>query len=176
MTLKEKWAKIFNTTETDWEYWRKEHGCSEKLIIAGPIMRKRYWEKRIKPHLGRNIIYKGMISQKEMVKLYQKAKGFLMPTLLEESFGLVVAEAMSCGTPAIGFDNGAIKEVIDHGKTGFVVKNERGMIKAVKNLDKIKREDCRKWVVDNFSLQAMIDGYEKVYLKILKKHGQSKKP
>ena len=146
-----------------------------KLKIAGPIMHKKYWEKKIKPHLSRNITYQGMINQKEMVILYQKAKAFLMPTLLEESFGLVVAEAMSCGTPAIGFDNGAVREVINHGKTGFVVNNEREMIKAVKKIDKIKREECRKWVTDNFSLQAMIDGYEKVYLKILKKHEHSKK-
>ena len=141
---------------------------NQTLKIASPVNDHKYWEKEIKPHLGRKIIYKGMLSQKTMVAFYQKAKAFLMPTLLEESFGLVLTEAMSCGTPVIGFNRGAVPEIIAQGKTGFVVHNERGMIQAVKKIDSIKREDCRQRVIENFSLQKMIDGYEKIYLKYAK--------
>lgn len=142
-----------------------------KLKIAGPIPpeSETYWQQKIKPQLSSQITYQGMLTSKKMVSFYQNAEALLMPISLPESFGLVMAEAMACGTPVIAFPKGAIPEVIKHKKTGFVVKNQAEMIKAVKNIDKIKREDCRKWVEDNFSLQTMIDNYEKVYYKIINK-------
>lgn len=143
------------------------------LKIAGPVWgQEEYWKTKIKPHLSKNIAYQGMINQKQLVSLYQKAKALLMPTLLEESFGLVMAESMACGTPAIGFNRGAVPEVIKHNKTGFVVNNEKEMIEAVGKIDKIKREDCRQRVEKKFSLQVMVDGYEKIYQKILRKYGK----
>jgi len=144
----------------------------EKLKIAGPIPSSDsldYWNKKIKPYLSRKITYEGMLTPNQMISFYQKAKALLLPTLLEESFGLVMTEAMACGTPVIAFKRGSIPEVVKHNKTGYVVKNQKEMIEAIKKIDKIKREDCREWVEKNFSLEKMIDNYEKTYLKILKK-------
>jgi len=144
---------------------------NKRLKIVGPLPPDRiaYWNKNIKPYLSPKITYHGMMTQKKLLNMYQEAEALLMPITSSESFGLVMAEAMSCGTPVIGFDKGSVREVIEHGKTGFVVKNERGMIKAIKNIDTIKRQDCRDWVEENFSLETMIDNYEKLYFKILKK-------
>jgi len=144
----------------------------QKLKIAGPIPSSDsldYWNKKIKPYLSRKITYEGMLNSGQMVSFYQGAKALLLPTLLEESFGLVMTEAMACGTPVIAFKIGSIPEVVKHNKTGYVVKNQKGMIESIKKIDRIKREDCRKWVEKNFSLDRMINNYEKTYLKILKK-------
>ncbi len=95
----------------------------------------------------------------------------LYPHQWEEPFGLVFIEAMACGTPIIAFDRGSAKEIIKHGKTGFIVKNIEEMAKAIKKIDKIKREDCRKLVKENFTVETMTQAYEKVYYKILSQKG-----
>ena len=107
----------------------------------------------------------------EVVKLMQKAKAFLMTVNWYEPFGLVIAEAQSCGTPVIGFDRGAVSELIVNGKTGFVVKPKQeiaGLKMALKNIDKIKPMDCRKHVEKNFSLEKMVQNYEQTYKEIKK--------
>ena len=101
----------------------------------------------------------------------QKAKVFLMTINWYEPFGLVMAEAMSCGTPVIGFNRGAVPELIVDGKTGFVVSPQEGidgLKTALSKLETIKPIDCRNHVVTNFSTQTMIDNYEKTYLEIIK--------
>ncbi len=141
-----------------------------KLKIAGsiPAGSEDYWNKFIKPHLSTKITYEGLLKPKQMSRFYSKAKALLMPINREESFGLVMAEAMACGTPVVAFNKGSVPEVVKHKKTGFVVKTEKEMIEAVKKIDTIKRIDCRKHVEDNFSLQSMIDNYEKLYQEIIK--------
>jgi len=78
-------------------------------------------------------------------------------------------EAMSCGTPVVAFGNGAIPEVVVDGMTGFVIdgNSEEKMIEAVKNIDKIKREDCRKHVLENFTVEKMVADYETALLKTI---------
>ena len=143
---------------------------NKRLRIAGPINaeHQNYWDKEIKPYLSSKITYEGTIPLNKIQSFYQGAEALLMPILWAESFGLVMTEAMACGTPVIAFNKGSVPEVIKNKKTGFIVKNEKQMIKAVKNIDKIKRQDCRRWVVDNFSIEKMVDNYEKLYLKLSK--------
>lgn len=143
--------------------------AGEKLIIAGAPNEGSYWEKKIKPYLGKKIKYVGNLPYKETHKLYGQAKVALLPIQWEEPFGLTFIEAMTCGTPVITFDRGSAKEVIKHGKTGFVVKNINEMVKAIKKADQIDRRECRKWVEKKFTIKKMVEGYEKAFLKILKK-------
>ncbi|MEK7160794.1 MAG: glycosyltransferase, partial [Patescibacteria group bacterium] len=97
------------------------------------------------------------------------AKAILVPIQWEEPFGLVMTEAMACGTPVIAFDRGSVSEVVVEGQTGFIIKdnNLEAMAGAVKKIDEINRADCRRHVEENFSLQQMIDRYEEVFLKIV---------
>ncbi|MBU4338850.1 glycosyltransferase family 4 protein [Patescibacteria group bacterium] len=148
------------------------------LKIAGEILDARYWEEKLKPFIGGKISYEGMISPFELPKLYRKAKAFIFPIQWEEPFGLVMIEAMACGAPVVAFDRGSVKEVVKDGVTGFVIPplnkkgepNIEGMAEAVKKIDKIDRAACRKHVKDNFTLEKMVEKYEKVYEKIVKKN------
>ena len=144
------------------------------LKIAGGPAESSFFETKIKPYLGKKIQYLGMVNYLKMANLYRNAKAVLYPLRWEEPFGLVITEAQACGTPVIAFNKGSIPEIIKNGKTGFIIPfydkgkniNIRGFIEAIKKIDTIKRINCRKWVEQNFSLEKMIDGYEKVFLKL----------
>jgi len=143
-----------------------------KLLLAGNVEDPKFFDRDIKPHLSKKVRWIGPISseqplaKKEVAELMQKAKVFLMTVNWYEPFGLVMAESMSCGTPVIGFDRGAVSELVVHGKTGFVVKPKngiRGLKKALENIDRINPKDCRLHVKENFSLEKMVSNYEKAY-------------
>ncbi len=143
--------------------------AKEKLIIAGKINDKRYFKEKIKHRLKGNIRYVGEVPFAKIKQLYASSKALLFPINWEEPFGLVMIESMACGSPVIAFDKGSVREVIKPGKTGFIVKNVREMAQAMKNIDQIKREDCREWARKNFSVERMIDEYEKVHFKAVKR-------
>ena len=139
-----------------------------KLILAGKVNDQKYFES-LQPDIdGEKIRWIGEIGMEEKVKLYQEALTFLFPILWEEPFGLVMIEAMSCGTPVVAFNNGAISEVVVDGKCGFVIENdsEEEMAKAIAKIDAIKRENCRKHVEENFTLKKMVEGYEEAIMNL----------
>lgn len=134
-----------------------------KLVLAGRVRDADYFDE-LKKHIdGEQIVWKEALEIKEKIKLYQQAKAFLFPILWEEPFGLVMIEAMSCGTPVIAFGNGAVPEVVIDGKTGFIVNNEDEMVESVGKINGIDRKVCRKHVEENFTIERMVDGYEKLY-------------
>ena len=139
----------------------------ERLIIAGTPNEGEYWEKEIKPHLSKDIQYVGNIPYEETYKYYGQAKVTLCPIQWEEPFGLTFIESMACGTPVIAFNRGSAKEVIKDGKTGFVVKNISEMVKAIRKIDQINRRGCRAWVEKNFTMERMVNDYEKIFYKIV---------
>lgn len=148
----------------------------QKLLISGSVEDQEFYDKEIKPNLGENIRWYGPISpeqkleRSEVIKIMQRAKVFLMTINWSEPFGLVMAEAMSCGTPVIGFNRGAVSEVIKDGVTGFVVdpnKGTEGLAEALGKIDSIKPSDCRAHILDNFSLENMVNNYEAVYKEVL---------
>ncbi|PIR71661.1 MAG: hypothetical protein CO145_01705 [Candidatus Nealsonbacteria bacterium CG_4_9_14_3_um_filter_37_13] len=141
----------------------------ERLIIAGTPSEGDYWEKEIKPHLNKNIQYVGNIPYEETYKYYGQAKVTLCPIQWEEPFGLTFIESMATGTPVIAFDRGSAREIIKDGETGFVVKNVEEMIKAIKKIGEIKREGCRRWVEEKFTIERMVNDYEKVFYQIIRK-------
>ena len=96
------------------------------------------------------------MSFSEKVKLYQEAKAFLFPVSWEEPFGLTMVEAMATGTPVIGFNRGAVSEIIEDEKTGFVVENVDQMVNRLKQIDQIDRSRCRQRVEENFPLKEWL--------------------
>jgi len=93
----------------------------------------------------------------------------LFPVKRPEPFGLVVIEAMACGVPVIAFKGGSMPELIEDGKTGFLVNNVEEACQALKKINRISREYCREYVAKNFNLKRMVNRYEKLYKKILTK-------
>lgn len=147
--------------------------CDAKLVLAGRIdpTQEEYFAKTIKPHLNRNITYVGELTGTELPAFYASAKALIYPIEWEEPFGLVVAEAMACGTPVIAYRRGAMEELIEHGKTGFVVESEiEKLIDAMKNIDGIDRMYTRAHAEKNFSKERMTDTYEKLYYELVDMH------
>lgn len=144
----------------------KETGM--KLVLAGKIRDKDYFEELKKEIDGIQIRWVGEMGFEEKLKLYQNAKVFIFPILWEEPFGLVMIEAMACGVPVVAYNNGAIPEVVVSGVNGFVVESgsEKDMVSAVNNIGIISRVDCRKYVEEHFTVEKMVRDYEKALLSI----------
>jgi len=149
---------------------------NSKLLLSGNVEDMAFYKKDVEPHLNDKIKWIGPVSselslsKQQVVELMQKARCFLMTVNWQEPFGLVMAESMSCGTPVIGFDNGAIPEIISNGRTGFIVPYKdglEGLKNALKNIDSINPVDCRKHVEETFSTEAMVSRYEKVYQRVV---------
>lgn len=141
----------------------------EKLVIIGQIGAEWqiFWDKEIKPHLNEKITYAGFVDRALLYTYYQKAKAFLMPIQWEEPFGLVMTEAMSCGTPVVAFGRGSVPEVVVNGQTGFIVDTVEEMVAAVGKINEIDRATCRRHVEQNFSMEKMVNDYETAYYSIL---------
>ncbi len=152
-----------------WESIQIAKKAGMKLIISGLIQDQIYFDQRIKPYINnKDVIYTGNVGPKERDKLLGKAYALLHPINFEEPFGLSVVESMYCGTPVIAYNCGSMPELIDHSKTGFLVKNIKEAVDALKNIKKIDRKHCHLWTKDKFTVEKMIEGYLKVYEKILK--------
>jgi len=155
-------------------------GAKVKLLIIGPesSLTKSYWKKEIAPYLNNKIRYIGFVKRERLYKYYQNAKAVLVPIKWEEPFGLVMTEAMACGCPVIAFRRGSVPEIVEHKKTGFIVKpfeknkrpNIKGLVEAMKKIEQIKRINCRKRVEKKFSTDSMAKAYEKLFLKIARKY------
>jgi glycosyltransferase involved in cell wall biosynthesis len=146
-----------------------------KLIIAGrSYATEGYWHKHLEPHIdGVNVRYVGEANLERKIELFRNAKCLLFPTQYDEVFGLVMIEAMSCGTPVIGWNKGSVPEVVQHGETGFVVNSVEEMTSAIKDIDNISRKACRERVEKLFSVEKMVQGYLKVYDRIIKENKNS---
>jgi glycosyltransferase involved in cell wall biosynthesis len=141
-----------------------------KIVIAGVAMPEehRYFKEILEPMLdGRQAVFVGEADARLKRALYAGARALLLPLQWEEPFGLVMIEAMACGTPPIVFRRGAAKEIIVDGETGFLVEDLDEMVAAVHRLDSIDPWRCRARVEERFSPTALADGYLAIYEKIL---------
>ncbi len=144
-------------------------GSRLKIIGAVYGNQREYFETQVKPHLNDKIEYLGFLERDKVVEYYRHAKALLFPILWEEPFGLTMIEAMSCGTPVIGFNRGSVPEVIEDGVTGFIVNRVKGMVEAVGKIDKIDRRACRSHVEKHFSNEVMAKNYGHMYKRAYSK-------
>ncbi len=143
-----------------------------KLIIAAKVDKadKNYFEEVIKPLLKSPWVeFIGEIGEKEKNEFLGNAYALVFPIDWPEPFGLVMIEALACGTPVVAWNNGSVPEIIDHGKTGFIVNSIEEAVKALDKVPSLSRIDCRKAFEKNFTSKKMAENYLKVYKTLVKK-------
>lgn len=143
---------------------RVAKATGNKLIIAGNIStlpeEKAYFENEIAPHIdNEQIQYIGAVNDTQKNEWLGKAKALLFPIEWNEPFGIVMIEAMACGTPVIAFNRGSVNEVVDEGITGFKIKTELEMIAAINKLGSISRAGCRQRSMDRFDAGIIAKHY-----------------
>jgi glycosyltransferase involved in cell wall biosynthesis len=137
------------------------------LLIAGIIQDKEYFEKQVKPYLDdREIRYIGPVDVAGKNELFSRARALLHLNTIPERFGLVLAEANAAGVPVIAMDLGSCREVIEDGKTGFLVNGVNEAVEVLKRVRTIDRAACRRRVEQCFSINTMVEAYERVYCGI----------
>jgi glycosyltransferase involved in cell wall biosynthesis len=142
------------------------------LVIAGnlPDEHRSYFEQKVAPHLDdRLITYVGPVDDKQKSALLGRARAFLMPILWEEPFGIVMAEALACGTPVLGLRRGSVPEIVQEGVCGFVRDDVEGLVKAVHRVDALDRAACRRRAETAFSDRSVVEGYMAIYRKLISK-------
>ncbi|MBZ5684384.1 MAG: glycosyltransferase family 4 protein [Acidobacteriia bacterium] len=144
-----------------------------RLIIAGNIPEaeqyRRYFKEQIQPHVdGRAVEYVGAVDDAAKNQLLGISAALLMPLLWDEPFGIVMAEALACGTPVIGLRRGSLPEIVQHGVNGFVCGSVEEMVTAIDRLPDIDRRDCRRIVEEKFSDRVIVEAYEQLYREVVK--------
>ena len=140
------------------------------LVLAGPVQpgQEEFFATEVEPHIdGSAVRYVGEAGASAKRDLYQAARAVLMPIRWEEPFGLVMAEAMACGTPVIAFPEGAAPEVVVDGESGFLVRDEHEMASALSRVDEISPARCREVVERRFDVSAVAARYERVYARAM---------
>jgi glycosyltransferase involved in cell wall biosynthesis len=135
------------------------------LVLAGPVQpgQEAYFAEQVEPALGDGVEYVGEADAERKRELYGRARALLMPIRWPEPFGLVMVEALACGTPVIAFPEGSAPEVVEDGVTGFVVEDEHAMAAAVGRLGEIDPATCREQCHQRFGVPAVVRAYEEVY-------------
>ena len=143
--------------------------AGSKLILAGnvPTEHRAWFGAHVVPHVdGDRVRHIGPVDDAQKSELLRQSSALLMPILWEEPFGIVMAEAMACGTPVIGFRRGSVPEVVQHGVTGFVVDTVEEMAHAVGRLAEVSRAACRARVEDLYSDTALTESYLRIYAEL----------
>ena len=144
--------------------------CGVPLKVAAKIDRadRDYYDEQIKPLMGsRHVDFIGEINDEQKSEFFSGAIALLVPIDWPEPFGLVMIEAMACGTPVIAFNRGSVSEIVEDGVTGFVVEDEAGAVGAVDRLAQLSRAQIRKRFEERFTARRMATDYLAVYRTLM---------
>jgi glycosyltransferase involved in cell wall biosynthesis len=137
-----------------------------RLILAAA--EDDYYREKVAPHVdGRHVVYHGEADHGAKVQLFGGARALLYPIQAAEPFGLVLAEAMACGTPVAALDRGAVGEVVDQGVTGIIFENLEQMANELPRVFDLDRRRVRARAVARFGAGRMVDEYVAVYRRLV---------
>ena len=140
-----------------------------RLILAAA--EDEYYREKVAPHVdGRHIVYYGEADFAAKVRLYGGARALLYPIQAREPFGLVLAEAMACGTPVAALDRGAVREVVDDGVTGIVFTDLEQLVNDLTRVFDLDRRRVHERAVARFGVARMVDEYAAVYARMVEAH------
>lgn len=141
------------------------------LLIAGHVYpfaaHVEYFDREIAPHLGAGVRFLGAIQRARKQRLLRGARCVLVPSLVAETSSLVAMEALACGTPVVAMRSGALPDIVEHGRTGFIVDDAREMAEAIAAADSIAPQACREAARRRFALSRMIAEYLSLYRELI---------
>lgn len=144
------------------------------VLLGGQLFpyesHQRYFREQVAPRLDRQRRFIGPVPFRRKRRLLAGARCLLLPTLAPETSSLVAMEALACGTPVIAFPNGAVPEIVEHGVTGFLVRNASEMSEAIDACDAIDPDRCRAVARERFGLESMVGRYFDVYRRLINQH------
>ncbi len=147
---------------------RAARATGQRLDLYGLVQDEGYHAGEVEPFVdGSTIAFHGVVGGQDRLRALGAARGMLHLIGFDEPFGLSVIEAMACGTPVIAYRRGSMPELIDHGRTGFLVDSFDEAVAAIPRLGEIDRAECRKAVEQRFSVERMADDYLALYRRIL---------
>jgi glycosyltransferase involved in cell wall biosynthesis len=128
---------------------------------------EQYFREQIEPHInGGRLRYVGEVAGATKQQLYANAQALLMPVRWSEPFGMVMVEALACGTPVIAFPEGAAAEIVIDGENGMLVSDEQEMARAIDQVGAMGAIDparCRASAAERYDIAVTATGYERVY-------------
>jgi glycosyltransferase involved in cell wall biosynthesis len=154
---------------------RVAKAAGRRLILAGVVQprQERFFADEIQPHIdGEQIKFVGEVGGARKQHLFAQAYAFLMPITWPEPFGMVMVEALAAGTPVLAFPNGAAPEIVEHGRSGLLVRDEDEMAAMVPRAGELKPQDCRKGA-ERFSPHVVAAGYEAAYRDAIESRTQA---
>lgn len=132
-----------------------------------------YLHEQIEPRLGEGARLLGPVGGAEKTRLLARARCLLLPTTAPETSSLAAMEAFAVGTPVVAYRSGAIPEIVEDGRTGFLVDDVSGMAAAIERVGEIDPAECRRVVASRFPLSRMVQGYTELYGQMLGKTSRS---
>jgi glycosyltransferase involved in cell wall biosynthesis len=139
-----------------------------RLVMAGIVQDRGYYERSVAPAVdGSRVVYDGPVGGSERTRLLGASRALLHLINFDEPFGLSVIEALACGTPVIARNRGSMRELIDHGVTGFLVDSLDEAVEAVDRIGDLDRAACRASVAARFTVDRMADRYLALYRTLL---------
>jgi glycosyltransferase involved in cell wall biosynthesis len=145
---------------------RAARAAGKRLVIAAKMWEPaeyRYFTEFVEPLLGPDAEYVGEVGGDEKAELLADAEALINPIRWPEPFGLVMIEALAAGTPVVTFPEGAAPEIVDHGETGFLCRDDADLAATLHRLDEIDRARCRAAAKERFSVQRMVRDHVSVY-------------
>jgi glycosyltransferase involved in cell wall biosynthesis len=122
-----------------------------------------YFERFVEPHLGPDVEFVGEVGHEEKCRLLGEAHALVVPIEWEEPFGLVMIEALACGTPVVALRRGSVPEVLRHRETAYVADDLGGMVAGVELVSELDPAVLRADVERRYSVERMVEGYLEVY-------------
>jgi glycosyltransferase involved in cell wall biosynthesis len=141
------------------------------MVLAGQVYaykaHEEYFSKEIRPRLDRRRRFIGPVGFSAKRRLLAGARCLLVPSLVEETSCLVAMEALAAGTPVVAFRTGALPEIVEHGRTGYIVSDAEEMAEAIRMAGKLDAEECRQAAQTRFSAEAMVQRYLETYDRLI---------
>lgn len=144
--------------------------AGERLVIAAKMREPdeyRYFEEAVRPLLTDRVVFVGEVGGTEKLTLLANARALVNPITWPEPFGLVMIEALACGTPVLAYPSGAAPEIVRDGVTGFLCADEEQMAARLSDVDGLERAACRQSVIDHFSTERMVAEHFALYESVL---------